>query len=186
MTPIFKFAARALVGRRNQSRVPGPPPPHPNMNKPARLYKGLVAITLNTLVLKAAPLLHVNPESGGLLKLTLLHTRQLLPAELLPTVKTAGFKLLFHYLTGLGMVGLYVLFFEPLLPGKGWVKGSLFSLLPWAINGFIVLPLLGQGALGARTLTAAGIVYFFVANWLFGLLVGWGYERLGNKPYQSA
>ncbi len=160
------------------------------MNKHSRLYKGLVAglvaITINTLVLKAAPLLHVDAGGGGLLKLTLLHTRQFLPAELLPTVKTAGFKLLFRYLTGLGMVGLYVLAFEPLLPGKGWVKGSLFSLLPWAINGFIVLPLLGQGVLGARTLTAAGIVYFFVANWIFGLLVGWVYERLGKHQYQSA
>ena len=92
----------------------------------------------------------------------LLHTQQFLPAEFLPTMKTTGFKLLFCYLMGLGMVGLYVLVFEPLLPGKEWVKGSLFSLLPRAVNGFIVLPLLGRGMLGARTLTAAGLVYFLL------------------------
>ena len=39
----------------------------------------------------------------------LLHTKLLLPAGLLPVVKAEGFKLLFHYLTGLGMVGLYML-----------------------------------------------------------------------------
>lgn len=116
----------------------------------------------------------------------LLHTRQFLPAEFLPAMKTTGFKLLFHYLMDLGMVGLYVLVFEPLLPGKEWVKASLFSLLPRAVNGFIILPLLGQGLLGARTLTAAGLVYFFIANWLFGLLMGWVYERLGKHQYRSA
>ena len=69
----------------------------------------------------------------------LLHTQQFLPAEFLPTMKMTGFKLLFCYLMSLGMVELYVLVFEPLLPVKEWVKGSLFSLLPRAVNGFIVL-----------------------------------------------
>lgn len=152
------------------------------MKKHPRLYlgllAGLVAITINHLVLKAAPLLHVNAGGGGLLKLALLHTRQLLPAGFLPTVKTPGFLLLFRYLTGLGMVVLYVLVFEPRLPGNGWVKGGLFSLLPWAINSFVVLPLLGQGALGVHALTAGGILYFFGTNAVFGLVLGGVYARL--------
>jgi hypothetical protein len=152
------------------------------MKKHLRLFlgllAGLVAITANTLVLKAAPLLAVNAESGGLLKLVLLHTKLLLPAGGIPVVRSEGFKLLFHYLTGLGMVGLYVLVFEPRLPGNGWAKGGLFSLLPWAINGFVVLPLLGQGVVGGHALTAGGIAYFFGANWLFGCVLGVAYEKL--------
>ncbi|MBW3127107.1 hypothetical protein [Hymenobacter profundi] len=160
------------------------------MKKHPRLFlgllAGLVAITANTLVLKAAPLLPVNAESGGLLKLALLHTTPLLPAGLLPVVQAAGFKLLFHYLTGLGMVGLYVLVFEPRLPGKGWVKGGLFSLLPWAINGLVVLPLLGQGVAGVHALTAGGIAYFFVANAVFGLVLGGVYAYLRQRQTAGA
>ena len=156
--------------------------PLPPTKKHPRLYlgllAGLVAITANTLVLKAAPLLAVNAESGGLLKLVLLHTKLWLPAGLLTVVQTEGFKLLFHYLTGLGMVGLYVLVFEPRLPSNGWAKGGLFSLLPWAINGFVVLPLLGQGVLGTRVLTAGGILYFCGANAVFGLVLGGVYVYL--------
>jgi len=112
------------------------------MKKHPRLYLGLlagvVAITANTLVLKAAPLMAVNAESGGLLKLGLLHTTPVLPAGLLPVVKAEGFKLLFHYLTGLGMVGGHVL-------------------------------------------TAGGMAYFFVANAVFGLVLGGLYAYLRQQ-----
>ena len=79
------------------------------------------------------------------------------------------------------MVLIYLYIFEPILPGKGWLKGSLFSLFPWMINGLIVLPLLGQGILGIHQLSIAGIIYFFIANWIFGLVLGVVYERLLKK-----
>ncbi len=141
------------------------------------LWAGFIAITANTLFLKAAPLLHVAAESGGLLKLVLLHTKQYLPSNILSLTKTTGFWLFFHYLTGFGMVLMYAYLFEPLLPGKGWVKGSLFSLVPWLINGCIVLPLLGQGIMGVHQLSASGMIYFFFANLIFGLVLGVVYEK---------
>ncbi len=92
------------------------------MKKHSSLFKGLVAgfiaITANTLFLKAAPLLNVAAESGGLLKLVVLHTKQYLPSNVLSITKTTGFWLLFHYFTGFGMVLMYIYLFEPLLPGK--------------------------------------------------------------------
>lgn len=155
------------------------------MKKHSKLFKGLVvglvAITANTIILKAAPLIHVSAGTGGLLKLVLLHTKQYLPSNVLSLTKTTGFFLFFHYLTGFGMVLIYVYLFEPLLPGKGWVKGSLFSLVPWLINGCIVLPLLGQGFMGVYQLTTAGMIYFFIANWIFGLVLGVVYEHLSKK-----
>jgi hypothetical protein len=141
------------------------------------LWAGFIAITANTIFLKAASLFHIAAESGGLLKLILLHTKQYLPSNILSLTKTTGFWLLFHYITGFAMVLMYAYFFEPLLPGKGWVKGSLFSLVPWLINGCIVLPLLGQGIMGVHQLSAGGMIYFFIANWIFGWVLGVVYEK---------
>lgn len=141
---------------------------------------GLIAITANTILLKTAPLLHIQAESGGLLKLILLHTHDYLSQGMLLYFKTTLFWLLFHYVTGFSMVLIYLYVFEPVLPGKGWLKGSLFSLLPWMINGLIVLPLLGQGILGIHQLSMTGII-FFIANWLFGWVLGMVYERAIKK-----
>lgn len=145
------------------------------------LLSGLVAITINTFFLKASSLFGITAEGGGLLKLLLVQTRDFLCPGLLSFFKTSGFWFLFHYATGLVMVFLYVFFIAPILPGSGLLKGSLFSLLPWVINGFLVLPLLGQGVLGIYQLSATGILYFFIANWLFGALLGLLYEN-GKKP----
>lgn len=146
------------------------------------LLAGFIAITVNALVLKAAPLFHIQAESGGLLKLILLHSHDYFGHGMLLYFETALFWLLFHYLTGFSMVLIYLYIFEPLLAGRGWLKGSLFSLFPWMINGLIVLPLLRQGILGIHQLSTAGIIYFFIANWLFGWLLGVAYERGTYSP----
>jgi hypothetical protein len=135
------------------------------------LIAGLIAITVNTLLLKCSPLLHIKAEGGGLLKLLLKAGRYITVQP--PFLHKTLFGLIFHYLTGLFMALMYVYWFSPLLKLAGWIKGSLFSLLPWAINSFIVLPLLGQGWLGNNQLPSAGIIYFFVTNWIFGLILGW-------------
>ncbi len=151
----------------------------------AAALAGVVAISVNTAILQAAAPLGILAESGGLLRLFVSLLRA--PAEALgitalwtsvglPPPASLIFWLAFHYATGFGMVCLYVLL-EPRLPGRGLLKGSLFSLLPWLINGLIVLPALGQGAFGYRTLALSGIAYFFVANWSFGAVLGELYER---------
>lgn len=149
-----------------------------NLNKLRNsLCAGFVAITVNTILLKAASLFLIAAESGGLLKLIILHAKQYLPSNVLLLTKTTGFWLLFHYMTGFAMVLIYLYVFEKMLPGKGWVKGSLFSLVPWIINGCIVLPLLGQGFAGIQALPLSGIIYFFITNLIFGLTLGVLYER---------
>ena len=141
------------------------------------LKAGLIAISINTIFLKASSLLNIKAESGGLLKLLLMHTSTFINNSLLTFFHSTSFWVIFHYITGFAMVLLYVYILEPLLPGKGWQKGSLFSLLPWLINGFIVLPLLGQGIVGLQALPVSGIIYFFIANWIFGITLGVLYER---------
>jgi len=133
-------------------------------------FAGLIAICLNTLLLRFSALFSVKAEGGGLLKLLLQTGRNF--SGHYPFLRTEAFALFFHYFTGFVMVYLYVYVFEPLTTLRGWLKGSLFSLLPWLINSLVILPLLGCGIVGFKVLHASGIVYFFVANWLFGLLLG--------------
>ncbi|TKT84746.1 hypothetical protein [Dyadobacter frigoris] len=141
------------------------------------LKAGLLAISINTIFLKAGPLLKIKAESGGLLKLILLHSTPYLNSSFHSIFQTTSFWLIFHYLTGFAMVALYVYILEPWLPYKGCQKGSVFSLVPWLINAFIVLPLLGQGIAGLQALPLSGIIYFFIANWLFAIVLGILYER---------
>ena len=147
---------------------------------------GLIALTVNTIVLKGAAPLGILAESGGLLRLHVIYLGPLVErsglaqawaSAGLPGPTTTPFWLAFHYTTGFVMVLLYAYLIEPILPGNGLTKGTLFSLLPWLINGLIVLPLLGQGPLGVRRLPASGIAYFFLANWSFGAVLGVLYHR---------
>jgi hypothetical protein len=144
---------------------------------------GFIAIAINTLLLKAAPLFLIKAEGGGLLKLFLQISQNILPHFTFS--HTAWFALLFHFLSGFLMVILYCAFFYKLIMAPGWIKGSLFSISPWLLNGLVVLPLLKQGVFGHINLTSAGMAWFFVANWVFGLLLGWLYdlkwEKLLNK-----
>lgn len=152
----------------------------------ATLLAGFAAITANTVVLKAAAPLGIVAESGGLLRLHVLYLTPLLrrsgvtgwwTSSGLPGPASLPFWLAFHYATGFAMVLLYTVVLERVLPGPGVMKGSLFSLVPWLINGLLVLPMLGQGAFGSRALPASGMWYFFLANWLFGAVLGAVYAR---------
>ncbi|MCA1585980.1 MAG: hypothetical protein LC791_14815 [Acidobacteria bacterium] len=157
------------------------------MTKPrAALWAGFIAISVNTIVLKAAEPLGFLAESGGLLRLHVLYLSPLFQslgisgwwaAASLPPPSALPFWLAFHYLTGFVMVVLYSTVFERLLPGRGLIKGSLFSLLPWFVNGLVVLPVLGQGVFGYQRLPLSGMAYFFVANWSFGGVLGVLYEK---------
>ncbi|GAC1435938.1 MAG: hypothetical protein NVS1B11_24570 [Terriglobales bacterium] len=150
------------------------------------MIPALVAITANTAVLKSSWLWGITAESGGLLKLHIIYVGPILERlhivpiwhiAHLPGAESLWFGLAFHYVTGLAMAFVYIYILEPFLPGGGLMKGSIFSLLPWFLNSFAVLPLLGQGILGRHRLTPSGMVYFFFANWVFGVLLGVLYER---------
>lgn len=155
------------------------------------LLAGFLSISVNTIVLKAAELLGFVAESGGLLRLHVLYLGPLFQrlgisplwaSSGLPLPSSLSFWLVFHYVTGFVMVFLYSMLLERVLPGRGLIRGSVFSFLPWLINGLVVLPLLGQGAFGHRKLLLSGMAYFFVANWSFGAVLGVLYEKFhGNR-----
>lgn len=145
------------------------------------LYKGLlagfIAITINTIALKAAPMFGIMAEGGGLLKLVIMQVKPYVSTSTITFFQTTAFWILFHYLTGFAMTILYMYVLEPLLSGKALLSGTLFSFIPWLINGLIVLPILGQGVFGYHKLPLSGIVYFFFANWLFAVLFVYVYKK---------
>lgn len=151
------------------------------------MYAAVVAIAVNTLILKTAPLWGVKAGAGGLFGLLRknfggvfsdLGLSSLWSAAALPQPGTLLFYIFFHSLIGFVMAWLYVYIIEKYLAGRGVQKGAIFALLPWLLNSIIVLPLLGKGFAGSHVLNAVGLVYFFIANGVYGVLLGYMYERL--------
>ncbi len=156
---------------------------------PRALAAGLLGITVNTVVLEVAPLLHINAGKGGLLQLFRREVQHWLPS-LLPFLSRVGLKhpptlagfLWFHYVTGLAMIMVYFYVFALLLSGSEWWKSSAFSLVPWLVNAALVFPALGQGFAGARSTPWPGLIYFLFANWLFVVVSALAYRFMSDRP----
>jgi hypothetical protein len=140
----------------------------------AMLAAGLLGITINTAILKAAPLLHIHPGAGGLLQLVLLYAHKFAPASLnalqhlgLSKPPSLAGYLWFHYASGLAAILFYFYVFDRYMPGPRWLRATAFASLFWLVNAGFVLPQLGQGFAGDRVVSLSGMLYFFVANWIF-------------------
>ena len=155
---------------------------------------GSIAIAANSAVLAAADWIPLETAHGGLLKL--------LTITLGDTFKTAGipriwgalglpeatspeFKVGFHFFVGIVMAAFYAVAVEPLHDASAWLKGGVYALVIWLANSFVVLPWIGEGVAGSRTLGAMGIFYFAAAHALFFVLMAVLYERLqrGSSPH---
>lgn len=150
---------------------------------PGMLAAGLIGITVNTAILKLAPLLHIHPGSGGLLQLLLLYTQRFAPRSLnaLHTLglrkppSLAGF-LWFHYVTGMAAILVYFYLFAKHMRGARWWRATVFAMLFWLINAGLVLPLLGEGFAGIGAVSSSGVLYFFFANWVFVVVSALSYR----------
>ena len=58
------------------------------------------------------------------------------------------FAIALNLLMGLALALVYGRFVEPILGGRGWRKGVLFSLIPWLLSVVAFLPVMGGGFLG--------------------------------------
>ncbi len=95
------------------------------MNKSLSLRKALVAGMFGTMAMTVLmygwPLL-------GLPRMDIMSALgNVLPLDISPYVMGS----LIHFGIGTSMGLIYALFFESMLPGPGWLRGALFSLLPW-------------------------------------------------------
>lgn len=77
---------------------------------------------------------------------------------------------------GLVFAMIYGRFAEPLLPGKDWQKGVLFSLIPFVLSITVFFPVMDGGFLG--TDIHAGplpILGNLIAHLAYGVVLGWIY-----------
>jgi hypothetical protein len=151
------------------------------------LLAGLIAIILNTLVLKAADLISLPTAHGGLLRLIALGCSGVLQQSGIssvwaqvggPAPNSPTFQIAFHIFVGLMMSIFYAFVLEPLLPWGATAKGLAYATGLWLINAAIVLPVTGEGFAGIANLSVAGIVWFAAAHALFCMILAYGFEFL--------
>ncbi len=142
----------------------------------AALLAGALAITVNTALLAAADAISLVTARGGLLKLltvafgsslTRLGVGALWTQSGLPAPGGTTFQLGFHVVVGLAMALLYGLALEAWLAGPPWRKGLVYAMVVWLANALIVLPLLGEGVAGSRSLGLPGIACFAAVHTMF-------------------
>ena len=155
---------------------------------------GSIAIAANSAVLAAAEWIPLETAHGGLLKLltnsldgtfTDAGIIRIWGAWGLPGVTTQEFKFGFHFLVGIAMAAFYAVALETGYDAPAWLKGGLYALVIWLANAFVVLPWIGEGVAGSRSLGVMGIFYFAAAHTLFFILMAVLYERLqrGSSPH---
>jgi len=95
---------------------------------------------------------------------------------------------LVNVVIGLLWALVYAYLAEPRLPGAGWQRGALFSLVPWILSLVVFLPIVGGGffglAVGAGPLPIIGNL---IVHLVYGASVGTVFafeveERAGRQP----
>lgn len=94
------------------------------------LLAGFLGWLALTLVMVMAPLMGVPPMS--------------IPAMLggMFGLNSVAFGWVAHLMIGLGLGLIYAYWVQPHLGGAGWVRGLVYSLLPWLVMMVIVAPML--------------------------------------------
>ncbi len=75
----------------------------------------------------------------------------------------------------------YALLFEPILRGGFLRKGVIAAVPFWLLNACVVLPLLGEGVAGVRTLTVGGLLSYAFAHAVFFIVLAWAYGILKGR-----
>ncbi len=100
-----------------------------SLNPGSAVLAGLAGTAVMTILMSAAPLVGLPPMDimGAL--------GSLVPGA--PTYLVGGF---IHFGIGVTLAILYALLFASRLPGPGWLRGALFSLLPWLFAITLMAP----------------------------------------------
>ena len=136
---------------------------------------GLAGAIVNSLAIHGFERVHIATGAAGLSRLVFAAVNWGLgmagaafrfPEKLGP-VSQEGF----HAGMGVLMAVAYAWLFYAWLPGPRWVRGLLFSLLPWLMQSLLVAPYMGFGFFGARLSPVTPLVSLCL-NALFGLAIG--------------
>jgi hypothetical protein len=159
------------------------------------LVAGAIAITINILLLNLCDAAGIVTARGGLQRLVRLWlggpltragVNEIWAAIGLPGPDTPTFRTGFKVAVGLGMALFYALVWERWGRGGTMTKGLGYALFAWALNAFVVLPLLGEGIAGARLLTPLGMACFAVCHTVFFIVVAYVYGFIGRAAVVNA
>jgi hypothetical protein len=159
----------------------------------AALLSGAVAISVNTSLLACVDAFGLKTAHGGLLRLLEDMAGGIAGqlgltawwSTIFSAVSSARFQFFFHVFVGLLMAIFYAYVVEPTLIGRPWVKGLIYAAFVWIVNAVIVLPLIGEGFAGSRSLGAAGMIGFAVAHTVFFVLLAVLYEPMRKQLEMS-
>lgn len=143
------------------------------------LIAGAIALVVNFFLLGLADRLNIVTARGGFQRLVkiwvgpplkTIGVDRMWSALRLPKPNSKLFQTIFKVGVGLVMALIYVVI-EPYLPSAAIVKGLIYALIIWLINAGVVLPALGEGFAGARSLTATGMIAFAIAHTAFFIVL---------------
>ncbi|MCB2199070.1 DUF1440 domain-containing protein [bacterium] len=80
-----------------------------------------------------------------------------------------------HFMIGTTLAFLYAILWATRGSITGWLKGSLFGLIPWLMAQIIVMPMMGAPLFSGSVMMAAGSL---VGHLLYGAVVGLIYTPL--------
>jgi uncharacterized membrane protein YagU involved in acid resistance len=73
-----------------------------------------------------------------------------------------------HFMIGVVLVAGYA-FVAKYLWGDGWLRGATYSLAPWAVSQFIMMPMMGMPLFANKTELAVGSL---IGHLVYGIAVG--------------
>jgi uncharacterized membrane protein YagU involved in acid resistance len=86
-----------------------------------------------------------------------------------------------HLMIGSVLALLYVYVVAEKMPGKPWVQGALFGLIPWLLLQVMVNPMMGAGVFAANTPAPMRmIVGSLMGHLVYGGVLGAVYGRGGH------
>jgi hypothetical protein len=114
------------------------------------IVAGFVATIIMSLLLLIAYTFtgYLGDENGSQLSQWFYHLRNNDLAEGALDIPITAFSI--NLLAGLAWALVYGGFAERRLPGPGWFRGMLFSLVPWLLSLLVFLPAVGGGLFGAN------------------------------------
>jgi uncharacterized membrane protein YagU involved in acid resistance len=132
-----------------------------NFNAKHAVLGGMAGTVAMTALMLVAPKMGLPPMSAG---------------DMLGSVMGGSVALgwMAHFVIGVALALGYGLLFAKRLPGRGFVRGATYAVLPWLAAQLVVMPMMGAGLFGSSVLAAGGslmghLVYGSILGGTYGL-----------------
>jgi uncharacterized membrane protein YagU involved in acid resistance len=122
---------------------------------------GLVATTAMTMLMMVAP-------SMGMPKMDIAG----MLASKMGGIRALGWMA--HFVIGSVLALVYAARFARRIPGRAFIRGAVYSLLPWLVAQVVVMPMMGMGLFSGSMAMAGGsllghVVYGAVLGGIYGI-----------------